>query len=122
MKLQINITKDILKRSMMCGVYSCDDVSDNCAIALAVKDLFSKATVGISMIHYNDGNGRSDLPNVAKKFISTFDRLSGSPKERLDLPEFSFEIEVPNEVIDQIGLEQVYSILENHKSMQLIES
>lgn len=38
MKIKIKVTKDILKRSMMCGVNDCE-VSRNCAISLAVREI-----------------------------------------------------------------------------------
>jgi hypothetical protein len=123
MKLQINITKKILSRAMFCGTaLATGATSENCAIALAVRDLFPQAIVTTDTIYYMCINANSLLPTEARAFIEVFDDLVEIPENRLNLEEFSFEINVPEEVIDSIGLEQVHAILENHTTMQLITS
>tara|TARA_R110000868_G_scaffold14426_3_gene67154 strand:+ start:13748 stop:14116 length:369 start_codon:yes stop_codon:yes gene_type:complete len=121
MKLQINITKDILQRSMMCGTENfVGTTPENCAIALAVRDLFPEAVVSSDTIYYFPTNKSCLLPADAQNFIEIFDELNTCPEKRLNLNEFSFEIDIPEAVIDAIGLEQVHAILENHTTMQLV--
>ena len=49
MKLEIKVTKEILSKSMFCAGES-DYIQENCAFALAVRDIFPKARIGTLMI------------------------------------------------------------------------
>jgi len=128
MKIQINITKDILKRSMMCGTNPLQKVTSNCAIALAVRDIFKFAQVSKDNIYFykEDNDNHSNyisgcsLPESARVFIEKFDYLFNNPEKRLKLPEFSFEIEIPNAVIEQMNLSEVYKILSESETMELV--
>lgn len=116
--------KEILQRSMMCGTgLNFDNVSENCAIALAVRDIFPKASVIYNKI-YPDVN-KLYLPNIlisdiVNEFISLFDRLKHNPKERLNLPETSFIVDVPDSLIELIGIEEVTKILSKSKTLELV--
>lgn len=123
MKLQINITKEILQRSMYCGTESY--VGKNCAIALAVRDIFPHAWIygnSIDPLYFMWVTIEDiPLPKIAIDFIVDFDFLKNNPQERLSLPTFSFEIEVPEEVIDKLGnLDEVYKIIENSETLNLV--
>ncbi len=114
--MRIHITKDVLKRSMLCE----DQVhNQNCAIALAIRDIFPRACVWVSCIAEDDIE-IIQLPVEAQKFIRAFDSLSKNPSARLDLPEFSFDIEVPEEVVNSIGLSEVEKILKESKTLELV--
>ena len=123
MKLKIKVTKEVLKKAMYCGT---DDKpggtpSENCAIALAVRDLFPKArvfTTDLSLTEFLN-NYIPHSPSTMY-YILKFDSLSETPEKRLELPEYEFEIEVPEDVINSIGLEQVYSILKDHKTLEIV--
>ncbi len=137
MKIQIKITKEVLERSSMCerpGESREARVGQNCAIGKAIVDLFgSKTWVSKDVIHfYKNGNPIDDygyfniysdfriiLPKKATDFINAFD--DKTPLERILMHELSFEIEVPNEVIDLIGIGQVYKVLSESKTLQLSE-
>ena len=124
MKMKIKVTKDILKRSMMCGTKNDDFVAHNCAIALAVRDLLPEAAVSSRSIflHINDRLVSIELPNEASKFISEFDKLSTQPEKRLTLSEVEFTIDLPEKVINNIGINEVKSILANSQTLELAEA
>lgn len=125
MKITVKITKDVLKRSMMCGVAN-QYKGDSCGVAVAVRDIFPCAHIGISLIYPFTSGGRGDeryiihLPVVAVDFIKSFDSLGDTPEERLNLPEFSFEIEVPHSVIEKIGIGEAYRVLSESKTLELV--
>lgn len=74
MKLKIKVTKDILERSKMCSTM----IGENCAIALAVRDIFPNAWVEEAdiMPHFPKQNFSEyiPLPLSAKMFIEQFDK------------------------------------------------
>lgn len=109
MKLKIKVTKDVLRESMWCGTPMAKSatISDNCAIALAVRDIFPLAQVTPFNIKTNTGNLHPliYLPGNAKDFIREFDDLN--PDERILLPELEFEIDLPQAVIDAINIDDI---------------
>ena len=122
-KLKIKVTKEILERSKMCGWQhgGYKDVPANCAIAVAIKDVFPHARVGSWMISYLDGDDyNSYLPQEAISFISAFDFFN--PDERVLMPEIEFELTIPDEVIEKINIEELKPLLENHPTLSLIEN
>lgn len=138
MKILIKVTKDVLKRSMMCGEADCDDIGRNCAIALAVCQLLPNSTVDVHALmekramprHYFINIYRTHcvfnedficaipLPAEAEKFIDRFDVLS--PIDRLVMEPISFEVDIPNEVIDLITISEAYRILSESKTLELV--
>lgn len=124
MKILIKVTKDILQRSMMCGVDSiAKNCAINCAIAVAVREIFPQASVGlntIAPISKEEGLERISLPITAVSFISTFDSLYHTPAKRLELPEFSFEIDVPYSILEKVGISEVYKILSESKTLECV--
>lgn len=123
MKIEIKITKEVLRRSMWCGVDNSKPRSQSCAIAVAIRDIFPSACVGFPDIALQ---GRYKprcvkLPNEALSFIRDFDMLVNVPEKRLNFPEFSFEIDVPDEVIERIGIEEAKAILERSETLNLVE-
>ena len=68
-----------------------------------------------------DANKYTYVPCVdrpAAKFVAQFD--GSTPEERVLLPEFSFEIDVPSEVIEKIGIGEVYRVLSESKTLELV--
>lgn len=128
MKILIKVTKAILAKAKMCGYgFYKDGVSRNCAIALAVREWFPDAEVTYGMI-ITHLDGREDYKKEntihcsqtgMSAFISKFDGLS--PKERLLMPEFSFEIDVPMNIIEQIGIREAYKVLSESKTLELVK-
>lgn len=116
MKILIKVTKEILERSAMCGhtTETRDSKSYNCAVALAAQEIFPGCQVCPWGIHY----GGVSMKHDAERFIAVFD-LS-EPAQRLLLQPQSFEIEVPQEVIEKIGIGEVYRILSESKTLELV--
>ena len=121
MKILIKITKNILERSMMCG-QNLNKVGENCAVALALRDVFPNAYVTGSFINIEGGWGGTNdsimLPENAVCFIASFDVKK--PHERPLMRLFSFEIDVPDSVIESIGIDEVKQILSNSKTLEYV--
>lgn len=125
MKILIHVTKEMYKRAMMCGTSTNPNmlISENCAIALAVREIAPEAKVTGSEIiwsFYDSGLPElySHLPEQAKQMIQIFD--STSPMKRLDLPEFSFEVDFPDALVEKIGIEEVKAILEKSETLEAV--
>lgn len=117
MKILIKVTKDILKRSAGCRAMD----GANCAIALAVRELFPKARIGVNVMTFTgDTNDTYELPENAKLFIRAFENLAFRPSLRLYLEAFSFEMTVPSHVVDQIGISEAYKVLSESKTLELV--
>lgn len=112
MKIQINITKEVLKKSARCGYATWN----NCAIAVAIRDLFPSFSVYNSNIEKNYTHV-CYLPKEASDFITIFD--DAPYEERLLLPELSFIIDVSQKYIDEIGINEVHEILSKSKTLKL---
>jgi hypothetical protein len=121
-KLKIKVTKDILKKSMMCGtnIPGLNYPPENCAIAIAVREIFPKARVGCVLIYINDSFTNISLPLEASLFINKFDELVENPIERLNLPELEFEITLPESYINSINIDEVKEVLKNSETLELI--
>lgn len=132
MKLQINITREIFEKSKWCG-YIPEQlnprIGQNCAIGKAIYNLFGdKSWVGMEKIRfYKNPDGNYDyseadyeafLSPQAISFIEIFDLKT--PEERVLMTPFSFEIDVPEEVIEWIGINEAKEIINNSKSLELV--
>lgn len=121
MKILIKVTKEILERSSMCGFDSSVYRVESCAVALAIREIFPRAAVGINNegipVICGVGDESIELPR-ARLFINLFDR--STPLERLTMSPQSFEIDVPSEVIEKIGIGEVYRILSESKTLELV--
>lgn len=128
MKIKINVTKEILENAKMCPT-AMSVASTNCAIALAIRDIFPMAFVTMSQFYLTHsrtsealtlGDETIQLPRSAAMFIKAFD--DASAEERVNMHPFSFEIEVPDSVINRIGLEEVQKILSESKTLEQLET
>lgn len=127
--LKIKVTKEILQRSMLCGTEEGpSSVGFNCAVALAVREIFPDAGVAgpfmrpfamsdVPEIYDMEIN----LPSFVSDYIARFDGLVIRPLERLDLPEIEFDINLSDEVIEQIDIEEVKQLLTTSKTLELHE-
>ena len=111
---KIRVTKEILELSRNCGQNEIEIIGKNCAIALALKDIFPEVFVSGYYIHpfgSDDENKMAHLeiplPKVAQDFVRLFDSLSAIPGVRPMLPEFEFEISIPDEIIAEINIDEV---------------
>lgn len=143
-KLRISVTKNEYKKAVMCGVDESMIVEENCAIAMAICSIFPHAFVqGENILFYKDKsygqwckevNESGDiylptpecisvvpLPAEAQEMILKFDGLIEDPLKRLELPELSFEIDVPDVVINEIGdIEEVKAIISQSPTLELV--
>ena len=111
-QFKIAVTKDIIRKCRNCGndMYS---VEKNCAIAHALIHIFPNIYVTNYFIfpfgiHFErDKNVKILLPPVAQQFIKLFDGLRLTPELRLLLPEFEFTIDLPDEVIEQVNIDEI---------------
>ena len=114
-RFKIKVTKEILELSKECGAHNdFDTIGKNCAIAIALKDIFPEVVVTdyyIFPFGIDNKNKLDDLrivmPKIAQDFVKVFDSLSAIHKLRLLLPEFEFEISIPDEIISQINIDEV---------------
>jgi hypothetical protein len=130
MKILIKITKDILLKSSQCS----EKVGFNCAVSLAIREIFPKAWIMTNYIlvnerelvtcyanivdYFNSEELKIKLPKEATNFINSFDLKS--EEERIEMNPISFEIDVPNEVIEEIGINEIYKILSESKTLELV--
>jgi len=122
LQFKINITKAILTHCKFCG---CDGekekIGNNCAIAIALIDIFPEVYVTDDSIFPFGKKGKEDmnlnlpLPAIARQFIKLFDGFRLTPQLRQLLTEFDFEIDIPDEVIEQINIDEIRRCLESTK-------
>jgi len=120
-QFKIAITKEIIAQSRFCGTG--DEprrIENNCAIAVALADIFPKAYVTNQCIFPFgvDGDQEKDikipLPLIAQQFIKLFDGFRLTPGLRLMLPAFEFIIDIPDEVVEQINIDEVKVLIEKN--------
>ena len=118
-QFKIKVTKEILYRSKGCGANNdIEKIGNNCAIALALKDIFPEVFVTAHHIYpfgIDEKNHNNELhiamPQIALDFIKVFDCLRSIPNVRLHLPEFEFEILIPDEIISHIDIDEVQNFV-----------
>lgn len=117
--LKIVITKEIIKQSKNCGTENDSPaIGNNCAVATALTDIFPNVYVsGYHIfpfgIDYENGRGLCiPLPVIAQQFIKLFDGFRLIADLRLLLPEFEFTIDIPDEVIEQINIDELKAFIE----------
>lgn len=121
-QLKIKVTKEILERSKYCG-FGAGPANENCAIALAVRDIFPLARIGshfIDFFPHINGIPGFVLPEMVFEYISTFDKTD--PRIRPSLPEIEFTIDIPDAVIEQISIDEIRPLLINHPTLELVEA
>jgi hypothetical protein len=123
-QFKISITKDIIDRAKHCGTENdIYQMGRNCAIALALKDIFPEVYVTNYLIFPFgiDANDEKDvkipLPTIAQQFIKLFDGFHLTPNLRLLLPEFEFVIDIPAEVINAINIDEIKELISNREKV-----
>jgi hypothetical protein len=126
LQLKIAITKDIIEHCKNCGNENEEyEIGQNCAVAFALIDIFPNVYVTNYYIfpfgiEYEKGQVlKIPLPIIAQQFIKLFDGFRLTPKLRLLLPEFEFTIDVPDELIEQINIDEVKELIEENKNAHL---
>ncbi len=118
-QFKIAITKEIIEHCKNCGTANeAHKIGKNCAIAFALVDIFPNIYVtGYYIFPFGiDAEKEKDIkipiPVIAQQFIKLFDGFCLTPKLRLLLPEFEFTIDVPDEVVEQINIDEVRQLIE----------
>lgn len=124
MKVRVNITPDVLERSKMCGLDG-KRIIESCMLQVAFSDLFPECVVLVSSVNLlgraSLGKPSGDeviLPEIAISNRRRFDSLQ--PHLRVLMTPFSFEIEVPEYVIERIGLSQIYKVLSESSTLEMV--
>lgn len=118
-KLRITVTKEILERTKNCSTYV-EFSTTNCAVALAVRDVFPDAKVWANHINPLTGDVKDimTLPLEAQDFIEAFD--DAGPEERVKMNPISFEVNVPDSLIQKINIDELKPLLENHPTLAIV--
>lgn len=128
MKLRINITKDNLLRSSNC---STENIGQNCAIGLAIFDLFGESS-WVADDHIAIMRGGKPfakqliessyhlirLSIEVRIFISSFDKAT--PEKRINMCPLSFDIELPEELVKSITLPNIESVINRTPSLDFV--
>ena len=117
-QFKIVITKEIIAQCKNCGTTNDDRrVENNCAIAVALADIFPKVYVtDLYIFPFGiEGDKEKDIkismPVIAKQFIKLFDGFRFTPRLRLMLPAFEFTIDIADEVIEQINIDDAKELI-----------
>lgn len=115
MKIKIKVTKEVLSRAKYCGTEKQPGfIIKNCAIAVAIRDIFPDSTAGIDYITvYGIKTGSSswiDIPyidvNAVGRFIKLFDGTD--PELRSNLDTFEFEVYLPENIVEAINIDDIH--------------
>lgn len=115
--LTINVTKDSIEKAIFCSK-EINFSKTSCAIAHAVRDIFPTAIIYFNHIEL-DGK-RIALPTIASEFIEVFDRIE--PNQRIKLKPISFQVSMPDEIIDKLNIDDLKQQLKNHPTLELNEA
>lgn len=132
MKIKVKVTEEILRESANYGTIHIGateapygtigySLATNCAIARAIREIFPEASVGYAGIHpglLKEGEPYIDLPMEAASLMIEFD--ISTPAQRREMTPAEFEIDVPSYVIHRIGISQVYKVLSESRTMELV--
>lgn len=122
MIIRVRITKEILEETKDCSEKK-GFISQTCAVAVAVKELFPNAQVNGSQLDPwigppNREERLIELPSHVRKFIQQFDRSTS--EERIRMEPISFDIQLTRMIIGAIGEEKVNHILLTSKTLERV--
>lgn len=129
MRIKINVTKEILERSMYCPlIKTCNDVEfetikTNCAFSVAWRELFPDAIVwqgNTNLTPYGEDRGYVSHSREVMAYIKNFDNCI-TFEDRLKIPEASFEFDIPDSAIEAIGLQELETILSKSVNLELVD-
>lgn len=107
MKIKVNITKEVLKKSAWCGLGK-ELISQSCAIAVALKPLGKVGVGPEDVAFWGPKYNCVDLPKEAMKFIHTFDHAT--PQQRLEMEPVSFIMDIPDRYLENVDFENCKTI------------
>ncbi len=120
MELEVYITEDVLLKSARCPR---DSRATECAIAIAIRDIFPDSIVGTHSIIFEESDcckmiATAALPEKAIRFIRDFD--AASPVERAQMRPFKFKFEIPPVVIKTIDISEVTETVKKSPVLNII--
>ena len=124
-QINISITKEIIEHCKNCGNENEEDeVGKRCAVAFALAEIFPNVYVSNYYIYpfgvEKEETLKLQLPVIAQQFIKLFDSFHVVPKLRLLLPEFEFNIDVHDEVIEQINIDEVRELINEGRQCSFV--
>ena len=120
-KLQVKVTKEILRESMYCN----QQYHNNCAIAIAIKEIFPKSeTYGESVFILGSDSEVYPIMGLeakhdGKEFIEKFDK--SNPQKRSLMPETIVTLDITDEILEKINLEDMSNMVSKIEHLELIE-
>ncbi|MEO8711530.1 MAG: hypothetical protein ABI405_05370 [Parafilimonas sp.] len=128
-EFKIKITKEIIEHCKNCGAENNkQELSRNCAVAFALKNMFPDVYVTNFYIYpfgintEERKNIKIIMPVIAQQFIKLFDGFYLMPNLRLLLPEFEFTIDIPDEAIDRINIDEIKDFINKSKNRKPIQT
>lgn len=108
---KIQVTKEIISQCKDVGALNNADIIGNkCPIAVAIKHIFPD--VHVSNFYLFPFGMHTEqkilLSPVAQNFIKLFDSLSMIPRTRSIIPAFEFKIDIPDSVLEQIDIRELF--------------
>lgn len=121
MKLKIKVTKEIIKKAMWCGVMEMTSYVSNCAVALAVREVFPHAKfLGSDIVIGKVSTARISVPAWVTEWVTMFDRYICDPVKRLELDPIEFKVELTDEIIDLINIDEAKRIIAESSTLELV--
>jgi hypothetical protein len=105
MNLLIKITPEVLERAKMCGTDEAKSYLTNCAIAVAIRDVFPNAKTTSFEIQDREIGLCIKHSKEVLAFIDLFDNTE--PDDRPFLTPLSFTVELPDEVVERIDISDI---------------
>lgn len=124
--IAVKVTKDHYRRAIMCGTEGKESgqfVTENCAIAVAVREIFPKAQVFVQNYYPFGEEAKLELSHTGQDLVRKFDELALHPERRLDLPEREIHLEVNDALLNKL-VETVSNwkeVIEATPHLELIE-
>lgn len=116
-QFKITISKEIIAQCKNCGTDNdARLVENNCAIAIALSDIFPSVYVtNLFIFPFGiDSELKIPMPLIAQQFINLFDGFRLMPGLRMLLPAFEFTIDIPDKVLEQINIDEVKELIKKN--------
>lgn len=121
-KFGLGYQLEILHHNIVAARAGCN-LARNCMVSQAVQDIFPIAITSSTHIYPGgevcENEPSIELPIPVQRRIREFDHMK--TEDRKFLKPFSFEVEVPDEVIEKISIKRVHEILSSSKTLELVE-
>lgn len=140
MRIRIRITRELWTRCMMRGWRFRGNLYTEHPLELAIQEMVPEAMLmhryinwdstlfelkdladkSIKQMLISQQIPHTELPGALMAVLDTFDELITTPAKRLNLPPVQFEVEVPDSVIQKIGITQAYKVLSESKHLHYV--